>query len=380
MLASALSIKPIIEVRDGKVEQGGKQRTRSKALAFLVEKLVSYGKVDQPRRAARRLQRRRSVRRDAASRTTAARSWSATSGRSSARTPVAARSASRSTRAERARRLRRRIGIAGVRRSIATSVRERTCRPTTSPPPLPPAVLAQRYRLERRLAQGGMAEVWLGTDLSLSRQVAIKLLEADARQRSDRRRTVPPRGHRGRPAEPPEHRRGLRRDRRQRSPSGGHAAGQRQEPAPVARRAEAAQPRPDDPHRLVRGQRARRRAPRRHGAPRRQARQHPHHARRPRAADRLRHRQGPRVHRRRPDQRQHHDGHGQVPVARAGARQAARRSRRPVLARPGAVRVPRRACAVPRPDRRRHRARSLATRPDRSRPACARRCPTAWPS
>jgi len=47
----------------------------------------------------------------------------------------------------------------------------------TSPPPLPPAVLAQRYRLERRLAQGGMAEVWLGTDLSLSRQVAVKVLK-----------------------------------------------------------------------------------------------------------------------------------------------------------------------------------------------------------
>ena len=40
LLASALAIKPIIEVRDGKVEQGGKQRTRSKALAFLVEKLL----------------------------------------------------------------------------------------------------------------------------------------------------------------------------------------------------------------------------------------------------------------------------------------------------------------------------------------------------
>ena len=45
LLASALAIKPIIEVRDGKVEQGGKQRTRSKALAFLVDKLVSYGAV-----------------------------------------------------------------------------------------------------------------------------------------------------------------------------------------------------------------------------------------------------------------------------------------------------------------------------------------------
>ena len=39
LLASALAIKPIIEVRDGKVEQGGKQRTRSKALAFLVDKV-----------------------------------------------------------------------------------------------------------------------------------------------------------------------------------------------------------------------------------------------------------------------------------------------------------------------------------------------------
>jgi len=46
MLASVLSIKPIIEVRDGKVEEGGKQRTRSKALAFLVEKLVAAGPIE----------------------------------------------------------------------------------------------------------------------------------------------------------------------------------------------------------------------------------------------------------------------------------------------------------------------------------------------
>lgn len=46
LLASALAIKPIIEVRDGTVEQGGKQRTRSKALAFLVDKLRSYGPVE----------------------------------------------------------------------------------------------------------------------------------------------------------------------------------------------------------------------------------------------------------------------------------------------------------------------------------------------
>jgi DegV family protein with EDD domain len=43
LLASALAIKPIIEVRDGKVEQGGKQRTRSKALAYVVEKVLEAG-------------------------------------------------------------------------------------------------------------------------------------------------------------------------------------------------------------------------------------------------------------------------------------------------------------------------------------------------
>ena len=39
MLSSVLSIKPIIEVRNGVVEEGGKQRTRSKAIAFLVDKV-----------------------------------------------------------------------------------------------------------------------------------------------------------------------------------------------------------------------------------------------------------------------------------------------------------------------------------------------------
>ena len=42
LLATALAIKPIIEVADGVVEQHGKQRTRSKALTFLVEKVASY--------------------------------------------------------------------------------------------------------------------------------------------------------------------------------------------------------------------------------------------------------------------------------------------------------------------------------------------------
>jgi DegV family protein with EDD domain len=42
LLATALSIKPIIEVREGVVEQGGKQRTRGKALKYLVDRLGDY--------------------------------------------------------------------------------------------------------------------------------------------------------------------------------------------------------------------------------------------------------------------------------------------------------------------------------------------------
>ena len=47
MLASALSIKPLIEVRDGEVEEAGKQRTRSKALNSLVETLRNAGTVER---------------------------------------------------------------------------------------------------------------------------------------------------------------------------------------------------------------------------------------------------------------------------------------------------------------------------------------------
>lgn len=46
LLASVLSIKPIIEVRDGKVEEAGRQRTRAKALAYLVQRVRTSPSVE----------------------------------------------------------------------------------------------------------------------------------------------------------------------------------------------------------------------------------------------------------------------------------------------------------------------------------------------
>jgi len=38
-------------------------------------------------------------------------------------------------------------------------------------------IIAERYELQRRLATGGMAEVWLAIDLTLDRKVAVKWLK-----------------------------------------------------------------------------------------------------------------------------------------------------------------------------------------------------------
>lgn len=44
-------------------------------------------------------------------------------------------------------------------------------------PPPTKTVIAERYELQRHLAQGGMAEVWLAIDLTLGRKVAVKWLK-----------------------------------------------------------------------------------------------------------------------------------------------------------------------------------------------------------
>ena len=100
LLATALSIKPIIEVVDGVVEQDGRQRTRSKALRYLVDKVAEVdGHIDHLAVAHADCS---DVDEFVAMlvRTTRATSSSVRSARSSAPTPAAARSASPSTKRE----------------------------------------------------------------------------------------------------------------------------------------------------------------------------------------------------------------------------------------------------------------------------------------
>jgi serine/threonine-protein kinase len=53
----------------------------------------------------------------------------------------------------------------------------------SSTPPTPQApsgeLLASRYQLDRRIGQGGMAEVWVATDVELDRKVAVKWLKTN---------------------------------------------------------------------------------------------------------------------------------------------------------------------------------------------------------
>src|SRR5688572_21445696 len=43
----------------------------------------------------------------------------------------------------------------------------------------PPRTLSERYRIDRPLGEGGMARVFLGTDLAIERSVAVKVLRPE---------------------------------------------------------------------------------------------------------------------------------------------------------------------------------------------------------
>ena len=182
-------------------------------------------------------------------------------------------------------------------------------------------------------------------------------------RRPRRRRALPPGGHRrGRP-QPPVHRQHLRHRRGVRAGRRRDGARARAVAAVAARRVGSPGHRRDARHRTGGGRRLVARPPGRPRAPRREAGQRARDAGGPGQADGLRHREGGRAAPRRPHGRERDDGHGQVPVAGAGARLPARRPGRPLLARPRALRVPDRQGGLHRRHRRGHRHRPAAARP-----------------
>ena len=175
MLGTMLSIKPIVDISTGEVEEAAKQRTRRKAMAWLRDKVFATA----PARSSVGLQ------------------WDGSRPRRvprHARPPLLRRSGdghhdrSGDRRAWRAARAWTRVARLGVGR--APHAERRAVRTTVSPvvaastpsPSTPPAseltdrLLAGRYRLARPIASGGMAEVWEAVDEILARRVAIKIL------------------------------------------------------------------------------------------------------------------------------------------------------------------------------------------------------------
>ena len=69
---------------------------------------------------------------------------------------------------------------------------------------------AERYRLDSRIATGGMGEVWRATDTRLGRTVAVKLLKAEYADDATFRSRFDVRGPARRRAPPPGRRRRLR--------------------------------------------------------------------------------------------------------------------------------------------------------------------------
>ena len=241
------------------------------------------------------------------------------------------------------------------------------------------STLCGRYHLERLIGSGGMAQVWEATDLVLGRRVAVKVLHPhlavdDALVARFRQEAVA-----AARLSHPGHRRRLRHLLRRGQRGHRDGAARRLDAAPAPRRARSARRRDDGADRAAPARRARGRAPRRAGAPRRQAVEHPVVPRRSGEDRRLRDREG-----RRPDRADpggHPRRHRHLPGARAAARRRGRRPHRPVLARDRALRVPDRPGALPGRDRRRGGPGPAALRPGRpasrarrrARPAVGRR-------
>ena len=239
-----------------------------------------------------------------------------------------------------------------------------------------PAIINDRYELSKRIGRGGMADVFLGRDRLLDRQVAIKVLfpefAVDPNFVERFRREAQAAANLSHPnivnvydwgrhsgtyfiAMEYVHGRTLADILRSNGQvTAKQAGGDRQ-----------------------RGRRGAQLRPRgRSRPPRHQAGQHPHRRQRPGEGRRLRHRPS----RQRADRVQPHPGgcghgDGDVLLARAGPGCPARPAQRPLLARHRDVRDGRRPPAVHRREPRRHRLQAGPRQPSATEPDRARRSP-----
>ena len=182
----------------------------------------------------------------------------------------------------------------------------------------PGDVFSNRYEIQRSIARGGMAEVFLARDQLLDRPVAVKVLSPEfARDQSFverfRREAQARRG-----PEPPQHRRDLRLGPGAAArPSSSWSTCTGARCATCSRSNGPLEPRQAAADRRRHRGRARLRAPQRRRAPRREARQRAHHRRARREGHRLRHRPRRRHRGAHPDRRG--DGHRHLLLARTGA-------------------------------------------------------------
>ena len=159
---------------------------------------------------------------------------------------------------------------------------------TTLQDPLVGQLLDGRYRVEARIAVGGMATVYRAVDTRLDRVLALKVMHPALADRRRVRRALHPRGQVRRPARPPERGGRLRPGHRRRVRLSGDGVRRRLHPARRAARARgpAAAGRPGHPG--AGAGRAGRRPPRRARAPRHEAGERPDRGRRPGQGRRLR--------------------------------------------------------------------------------------------
>ena len=111
-----------------------------------------------------------------------------------------------------------------------SGVKERTCEVSCVSVPHPDLLLNERYRLDQRVASGGMADVWSARDEVLQRQVAVKVMRPDPDHEELFALRFRDEALNSAGADPRQHRHAVRLRRGRRPGLPGHGARRRQAP------------------------------------------------------------------------------------------------------------------------------------------------------